>query len=370
WPSSCRLLLLRLEVAPIDGVEIVVEAVDTDEGSLRRGESHRLGQTSRFHPHDPSSGDPSPIDALDWAQGFEPPSEPLVVVFEAELDPGRALLLRRQLVGRPLGDDLAVYEDRHPIAHRLDLMEEVAREEDRDPLLCGEPADHPEDLGHTLRVDGRRRLVEDQHPRVLHQRVGQAEPLLHPSRVLTDELVAGNGESDLLQEGMDPVLGVLDAVEADGESEVLPAGHRVVEADRVGQEPDPALHLERMTAWVEPQHLHLTARGFDETQAHEDRGRLAGTVGSEEAEDLPGGDVEIQVVHHLVPVVGLGQTPRLDGGGHGHRLPKRRKTQARPTSVNTMSPTPKKPHTGEGLTVVRTSISSSASSPLAENVMM
>src|SRR5690606_1264916 len=167
----------------------------------------------------------------------------------------------------------------------------------------------------------------------------------------------------------DPVLGVLYPVEPGGEPEVLPAGHGVIEADRIGKEPDPPLHLERVPSRVEPQHLYVTARGLDEAQEHQDRRRLARAVRPEETEDLPGGDVEVQVVHHLVSVVGLGEALRLDGGGHRHRLPKRRKTQARPTRVNTMRPMPRMPHTGEGLTVVLTSISSSASSLLAEKVI-
>ncbi len=60
----------------------------------------------------------------------------------------------------------------------------------------------------------------------------------------------------------------------------------------------------------------------DEVQQAADGGRLAGAVGSEEAEDLALLDLEVKVDERLdVPVV-LGQPLRLDGGrsvGRGHR---------------------------------------------------
>ncbi len=84
-----------------------------------------------------------------------------------------------QLVRCSLGHDLAPDEDRHPIADRLHLVEEVAGEQNGHPLVLGEALDQVEHLHHTLGVDGGGGLVEDQHRRAFDQGVGHPKTLLH-----------------------------------------------------------------------------------------------------------------------------------------------------------------------------------------------
>ena len=88
-----------------------------------------------------------------------------------------------ELVHRPLPDQPAGREDADPVADVLDLVEEVAREEDRHLPLPDERPEQIEDLGDAERVDRGRRLVEDQDVRILDQGVGDAEPLEHAPRV-------------------------------------------------------------------------------------------------------------------------------------------------------------------------------------------
>ena len=73
---------------------------------------------------------------------------------------------------------------------RLDLAEDVRREQDREVALRDEPPEQREQLLDAGRVDRDRRLVEDQHGRALHQRVRDAEPLAHAARVGLGLLVA------------------------------------------------------------------------------------------------------------------------------------------------------------------------------------
>ena len=71
----------------------------------------------------------------------------------------------RQLLHRADPDEPAVGEDADPVADRLDLAEEMARQHDRQAPLVDQPAQQVEDLDHADRVDRRRRLVEDKQVR-------------------------------------------------------------------------------------------------------------------------------------------------------------------------------------------------------------
>ncbi len=84
-------------------------------------------------------------------------------------------------------------EDPDPVADRLDLGQQVAREQDRQPALVDEPAQELEDLDDAERVDRRGRLVEDQQVGRLDQRIGDAEPLAHAARVGLDPVVGAIG---------------------------------------------------------------------------------------------------------------------------------------------------------------------------------
>ena len=66
-----------------------------------------------------------------------------------------------QLVDRSLPDQPAGGEDADPIADRLDLGQQVARQHDRQATLVDQPAQELEDLDDAERVDRGGRLVED-----------------------------------------------------------------------------------------------------------------------------------------------------------------------------------------------------------------
>ena len=90
---------------------------------------------------------------------------------------------------RALEDDAAVVDHHEVVADRLDLGQQVARDEDRDATV-GEPAHHGAHLADAGRVEAVGRLVEDAQLGSGKQRRGDAEPLLHAERVGAHEVVA------------------------------------------------------------------------------------------------------------------------------------------------------------------------------------
>ena len=171
-----------------------------------------------------------------------------------------------------------------------------------------------QDLDDAERVDADRRLVEDEHARVLDQGIGDPEPLAHPARVLAGLPIGGVGQSDPVEDLGQAVLGeaTAQAVERRGVAQVLTAAEVAIEAGVVGQVADPALDLQGVAGRVEPDHQRLAVIGLGQAEQHQDRGRLARAVRSEQPVDLAPLDLEIERVDDGPGAVSLGQPDRLD----------------------------------------------------------
>ncbi len=214
----------------------------------------------------------------------------------------------------PLPDQPPGGEDPDPVAHRLDLVEQVARQQDRHPALVHEPAEQVEDLDDADRVDRGGRLVEDEHVRILDERVGDAEALEHAPRVRVHAVVGAVGQADLLEHLIDRGVGLggRDAVELRRVAQVLAAGHVAVEPDAVGHVPHAPLDLERATGRIESDDTGRALGGFGQAEEHEDRRGLARAVLAEQPEDLAGVHLEVEVIDGDEVTVVLGQAAGAD----------------------------------------------------------
>ncbi len=236
---------------------------------------------------------------------------------EADLDSRRRLAEPpRQLRHRPHADEPAGREDPDTVARRLDLREQVARQEDRDPLFVGELPEEVENLDDADRVDRGGRFVEDEDLGVLHERIGDAEPLEHAAGVRLGFRVGPVGHPDLPEDLLDSRLGLMagEAVEPGRVAEVLAPCQPAIEPHAVGQVADPALHRERMPRGIEADDAGFARGRLGEPEQHEDRRRLACPVLAEEAEDLACLDLEIERVDRDEVAVGLRQRARQDRG--------------------------------------------------------
>jgi hypothetical protein len=187
------------------------------------------------------------------------------------------------------GGDRAPGQDDDPVAHPLDLLEEVGGQHHVDAELG---ADAPDERQHLVPLDGVEpvgRLVEEQERRVVGEGGGQLDPLALPGRhrahrpepLLAQphvpERVAGPGhrlpvgEAVHLGQVPDEVVGP----DVGGEGVVL------------GRVADPLAHLAAGGGRVEPEHLQRAGVGSVQAEHQPDEGRLAGAVGAEEPGDPP-----------------------------------------------------------------------------------
>ncbi len=213
---------------------------------------------------------------------------------------------RRELVGQggegAVEQDPAVVDDDHPLAQGLDVGHVVARQQHRRarPLVVlGEERADPL-LGGDVEPD--RRLVEEQHRRPMQE--GAADLGLHPlpERQVADRLgdqVAEVEELDQLVAHLHE-LGARQAVDGSDQLERVEGGQVPLELVPVAHHHrDPAqevaLALRRRVA----QHPCLARRRVQQAGQHLERRGLAGAVGTEEADDLAGGDLEADPVDRL-----------------------------------------------------------------------
>ena len=161
-------------------------------------------------------------------------------------------------------------------------------EDDRDALLVELTQEIPHRAAD-LDVDARRRLIEDQQLRLMHQRARDHQPALHAARQ------RARHAPPLVPEGELPeiLLGALagkctrDAVEAglvdhDGLRRL-----EHVEVEFLGHDPDAGLGALEIGVEVVAEDLHRAGGLGDERGADADEGALAGAIGPEQGKKIP-----------------------------------------------------------------------------------
>ena len=117
---------------------------------------------------------------------------------------GRAVL-GQHLGDRAGGHPAAGRDDRDRVADQLDLAEDVAGQHHGHPGL-GEVAHQRAHLPDAARVEAVGRLVQDQQLRLLEQRRGDREPLLHAQRVRLHPVLRPVPQADQFQHLGHPAL--------------------------------------------------------------------------------------------------------------------------------------------------------------------
>src|SRR5262249_27061633 len=206
-----------------------------------------------------------------------------------------------QLAARALRDDLAAVDEGDVVAQLLRLLQVVRREEDRRAL--GVDALHvlPQ-LQPQLDVAARRRLVEDQQSRAVHQRAREDQPPLHAARQRARAFVLLVRQRERLQQ-----LSAALAAVATRHPEVaavvverLLDGQKPVEGEVLRREPDGGARPFVVGAGrLVPEHADRARRGGREPGRAVDQRRLAGAVRTQQREELTGGDRQRDALQRL-----------------------------------------------------------------------
>ena len=229
-------------------------------------------------------------------------------------------------------DRLAVAEDRDGVGDLLDLVQLVADDDRRDPLLA-EAQDQVEQMVGVVVVESGGRLVEDEELDLFRQGLRDLDQLL-----LSDaDLIDGRGrvlvEADALEQLARLEVGLVPVDEAAGalalivEEDVL--GDRQVGAEgELLMDDDDALRL----AVAEALELHLVAHEDDvavvgavrvDPRQHLHEGGFAGAVLAADGVDLAALDREVHVRERLDAGEGLGDVAHLENDlAHVRRLPR------------------------------------------------
>ena len=169
-------------------------------------------------------------------------------------------------------------------------------DQDRDPLLGGDPRQQGDDLVPAAQVEVRERLVQQQERRPRDQRVGDQHALLLAAREAAHPAVGEAARVDGLEHLVDPrcarARGQRDAVAVcvDAETDEVAGPQR-----RVGVEQELLRYVadQRVAARASaPGDQHAAAAGRLEAEDDAEQRRLAGAVGADQPGELAGLDRE------------------------------------------------------------------------------
>jgi hypothetical protein len=145
----------------------------------------------------------------------------------------------------------------------------------------------------------------------VHERAGERELLLHPTRQPVGPAPAERRQLGHLQQAIPGRLIAPDAVNLGKEGDVLVDREIAVQGEPLRQVPDAGSNRPVLLDRVAPEDAHVAAVGMHQPARQPDRRRLAGAVGTDDAEHLSGLDRERQIVDRLHGAVPPGHLPEF-----------------------------------------------------------
>ena len=171
-----------------------------------------------------------------------------------------------------------------------------------------------------------RGLVENDHRRLVDQRLRHQHPALHAAGELPHVGVGLVGQAQAVEQLVNPGVVVFHAEIAGLEAQRLAHVEKRVEHQFLGHHTKPAARLGVIGLHVVPLHQHPAAGGARQARQNADQGGLARTVGTEQAKKFAFFDVEADVVERFERLSGAaaggreGLGDRLEGDGR-HESP-------------------------------------------------
>jgi ATPase subunit of ABC transporter with duplicated ATPase domains len=152
-----------------------------------------------------------------------------------------------------------------------------------------------------VRIEPGCRLVEKEHLRFVYKRKCKVEASPHASRVSPDSAVGSRREPYRPQQDVAALatLGLVDSVQDRLKTEQLSARHKRIDCGVLKSDADRAPDSIGFVHHVVPRDPRTPGRRPEQRGEHSNRGRLAGAVGSEEAENFPSRKLEIDAGNGL-----------------------------------------------------------------------
>src|SRR5215469_6856235 len=205
---------------------------------------------------------------------------------DKELLERRGAMLPRQLPRIALEEYPAVRQEEHPVAHFLDFVHVVGRPQDPAAVLDREAADPRPDGLRRGRVQRGGRLIEQQQPRPVEDRLGESNPSLLPGGEQAALGVPQALEVELPQQLPDPAPEVRYPVDEAEEPEVL-RDREVARKRRIhGREVGVRQGASALACEIDTSNAHAAGAWAQHAEDHVDGGRLAGAVRAEESHYL------------------------------------------------------------------------------------
>src|SRR5579884_55609 len=214
---------------------------------------------------------------------------------------------------------LAVLDNSDDVAQLLHLAHYVRRENHR---LSPVPAfANKRDNGSRRHdVQAQRRLVEDHHRRIMHQRPRNRGLLLHPGGKLVAAPVAKAVHIQPVKNFIHALLqrGLIEAIQSAEIFDHFLRGQSRIERRRRGQEPDPRPYLLRFFHDVVPANHGCAVARLQNRRQHAQRGRFARAVRAQQPVDLARSADETHPVHRqdLSPLLVLERFAQLARFNH------------------------------------------------------
>ena len=189
-------------------------------------------------------------------------------------------------------------DDAHALGQRIGLLEVLRGQEDRDPMLAREACHLVPEGGAALDVESRRGLVEEEDPRLVHERKRQVEAALHSARVAADLSPRRVGEPDPVDQLIAAPLRIRlgQPVHPGLKAHVLASGEERVERGLLERDADRVADVGALADHVVARDPGGARGGGQERRQHVDRRRLACAVRAEKAVDLAGLHLEVDPV--------------------------------------------------------------------------
>ena len=283
------------------------------------------------------------------------------------------LRVRADVDWRPLGDDLAVVEDGHPVADAHDHPHVVLDEQDGQAELGAQAPDEVGHLAGLARVHAGRGLIEQQQLRARAEGTGDLEAALIAVRQVAGPRVRSSFQPDQFEEPhalvdrrlllvehrrgpQDRVPPVTPEVDVDAGPHVVEGRHRPEQPDVLERPPDaqgghfvrlacaqlPALATDELVAVERDLPLGRRIGAGD----HVEERRLAGPVRPDQRDDRGARDVEVDAVDGEQASEALGDTSCPDqelvvrdraGQPDGHRAGGHRSSRSDGSSASRSS---------------------------------